>query len=194
MNYTLTHPASGYSFTLDSAELSREFLEMKTFTHSAASYDAEKKAYVIEDQFPVSYTLSSLEFKNPIVFNQDQFDQLVPSVVKTQFRNNLFPLLTYQDWRNMLVTEHQLVEPEIFEAYFDTIDIEGIITREMKADAESALKAHLSEVPFGTLIYNRNRQYYAVEITQGFELNARFKIINGNKAENFSENKRITVF
>lgn len=194
MNYTLTHPGSGYSFTLDSAELSREFLEVKTFTHSAGSYDAEKKAYIIEDKFPVSYTLSSLEYKNPITFNQVQFDQLVPPAVKTQFRTNLFPLLTYQDWRNMLVTDHQLVEPDVFETWFDTIDVEGVIIREMKAEAEPTLLAHLSEVPFGTLIYNRNRQYYAVEITQGFELNARFKIINGNNVENLSEVKRITVF
>lgn len=194
LKYTLTYPVNGYAFTLDSSEVSREFLEIKTFTHSDGNFDEEKKAYVIEDQFPVSYTLSSLEYKNPISFNQEQFDQLVPGTVKTQFLNNLFPTLTYQDFKTLLVTNRQIVEEEIFEDYFDTVTDGEVTTRVIKAEAESALRSHLNDVPFSALIYNKNRQYYAVEFTQGFELNARFRIVNGNETVNLSEVKTITVF
>ncbi|MGM0622117.1 MAG: hypothetical protein ACQETJ_13780, partial [Bacteroidota bacterium] len=114
MKYILTHPGSGYSFTLDSAELSREMLEIKTFEHSADNYDAEKKAYVIENTFPVSYTLSSLEYKNPIAFNDEQFNQLIPEKVKMLFLDEVFPLLTYDDLRRYLVTENQIVDEETF--------------------------------------------------------------------------------
>lgn len=194
LKYVFTHPGSGYSFTLDSAELSREFLEIKTFQHSPDNYDAEKKAYIIEDKFPVSYTLSSLEYKNPITFNEEQFNQLIPENVKAQFLNELFGVLSYQDFRNLLVTDNQIVDEETFAGYFDEITEDEVTTYVMKEEAETALKAHLNEVPFSSVIYNKNRQYYAVEFTQGFELNARFKIVNGNETENLSDSKTITVF
>lgn len=193
LKYALTYPPTGYTFSLDSSALVREMLEIKTFTHSDENYDEEKKAYVIEDSFPVSYTLSSLEYKNPITFNQEQFNQLIPAYMRAQFVNNLFPELTYQDFRTLLVTDHQIVETEVFEEYFDTITEGEETIRVMKAGAESALKAHLNEVPFSAFIYNKNRQYYAVEFTQGFQLNAQFRIVNGNDVENLSENKTITV-
>ncbi len=194
LKYLLTYPPNGYSFSLDSAELSRELLEIKTFTHSESNYDAEKKAYSIEDKFPVSYTLSSIEYKNPISFNAEQFNQLIPETVRNLFISNLFPSLVYQDFRTLLVTDRQIVEEEVFEGYFDTVTEGETTMRVMKAEAEPVLRSHLNEVPFSAFIYNRNRQYYAVEFTQGFELNARLRIVNGNKVENFSEVKRITVF
>jgi len=193
LKYTLTYPPNGYTFTLDSSALVREFLEIKTFRHSETSYNAEKKAFIIEDKFPVSYTLSSLEYKNPITFNAEQFNQLIPESIKIQFINNLFSQLTYQDFRTLLVNDYQVVENEAFEAYFDTEVIGEETIRTMKPDAEVELRSHLNEVPFGAFIYNKNRQYYAVEFTQGYQLNARFRIVNGNDVENLSEIKTITV-
>lgn len=193
LKYSLTYPPNGYTFTLDSSALVRELLEIKTFQHTETNYDADKKAYVIEGSFPVSYTLSALEYKTPIAFNQEQFDQLIPEYVKTQFINNLFPQLTYQDFRTLLVIDRQIVENEVFEGYFDTV-VEGEETiRIIKTEAAAVLRAHLNEVPFSAFIYNRNRQYYAVEFTQGYQLNARLRIVNGNDVENLSEIKTITV-
>jgi hypothetical protein len=194
LKYILTYPPGGYTFTLDSAELSREFLEIKTFEHSANTYDPDRKAFVIRDKFPVSYTLSSLEYKNPITFNADQFNQLIPENVRVRFIGNLFPLLGYQDFRTMLITDRQIVEESVFESYFDQVTQGEVVTYTMKPEAAPALRAHLDQVPFNAFIYNRNRQYYAVEFTQGFSLNARFRVVNGNQAANFSEAKKITVF
>jgi hypothetical protein len=194
LKYILTYPPAGYTFTLDSAELSREFLEIKTFQHSADNYDPERKAFVIRDKFPVSYTLSSLEYKNPISFNAGQFNQLIPENVRSRFIKNLFPLLGYQDFRTMLITDRQVVEESVFLSYFDQVTQGEVVTYTMKAEAAPALRAHLAEVPFSAFIYNRNRQYFAVEFTQGYSLNARFRVVNGNQAANFSEAKKITVF
>lgn len=193
LKYSLTYPGNGYTFTLDSTELAREFLEIKTFQHNEGNFDREKKAFVIEDKFPVSYTLSSLEYKNPYSFNQEQFNKHVPQQIQEKFLRNLFPSLTYADFRTLLVTDRQIVEEETFEGYFDKVDTEGVITRPMKPGSADALRAHLTEVPFSAMIYNKNRQFYAVEFSQGYQLASRFKIINGNGVENFSEIKTITV-
>lgn len=193
LKFTLTWPLTGYTYSVDSSDMVRENLEIKTFAHSEDSYNPQKHAYVLENSFPVSYTLSSIEYKNPSTFNAEQFNQLIPNNIQVKFINNLFPQLTYQDFRNLLIVNNQVVEEEIFESYFDTITDGEIQSRVIKAGAEEALKAHISEVSFGDLIYNRNRQYYAVEFTQGFQLNARLRIVNGKQVENFSEIKVITV-
>ncbi len=192
--YLLTNPATGYSLSVDSSEISRELLEIKTFTHSEDNYVPEKKAYVIQDQFPVSYTLASLEYKNPITFNSDQFNQLIPGYVKEQFVDNLFPQLGYPELKTLLVTDRQIVEPEVFESYFDSITTGDVVSRIMKAEAGEPLRTNMNDVPFNALIYNKNRQYYAVEFTQGYELNARFRVVNGSGVGNFSDVKKITVF
>lgn len=193
LNFNLTYPGNGYSLTLDSAELAREFIEIKTFEHSEGNFDPAKNAYVLNDKFPVSYTLAALEYNNPTTYNAEQFNQLIPVYVRELFIENLFPQLQYQDIRNMLVTDRQLVEPEVFEGYFDTDTIGETVTYTMKAEAEEVLRSHVNELPFGDLIYNRDRQYYAVEFSQGFQLNARLRIVNGNQIENFSETRIITV-
>ncbi len=193
LSYTLTYPVNGYTFNVDSTELARELLEIKTIAHSEENYDAEKKAYAITDQFPVSYTLAPVVYVNPPQFNQEQFNQLIPVEIQQQFIENLFPQLGYQDFRNLLRVNRQVVEEEVFENYFDTIMEGETEIRVMKAEAEEPLRSHLNELPFGDLIYNRNRQYYAVEFSQGYILNARFRVVNGNQVENFSDTKVITV-
>ncbi len=193
MKYSLTYPGNGYTFTLDSTELSREFLEIKTFQHNASGFVAEKKAFVLDGAFPVSYTLSSLEYKNPLTFNAEQFNSLFPPGVRNRFLGNLFPQLTYQDFRTLLVVDRQIVPVETFEGYFDTITEGDVVTRRVKESAAATLRAHLQEVPFSAMVYNKNRQYFAVEFTRGYELNSRFRIVNGYGVENFSDVKRITV-
>lgn len=52
----------------------------------------------------------------------------------------------------------------------------------------------MDQLPFSALVYNKNRQFYAVEFSRNYELNARFRVVNGQQVANFSDVKRITVF
>lgn len=194
LKYALTYPGNGYTFTLDSTELSREFIEVRSFQHSAGSYVQDKKAYVIESSFPVSYTLSSLEYKNPVSYNSEQFGKLIPVSVRNRFVSNLFPLLNYQDLKTLLVTDRQIVPAETFETWFAQASSGGTTIYTLKDEFKNQVRTYLNEVPFSAFIYNRNRQFFAVEFLQGYELNARFRIVNGTGVENFSDWKRITVF
>ena len=194
LKYALTYPGNGYTFTLDSTELSREFIEIKSFQHTTGSFVQSKKAYVIESSFPVSYTLSSLEYKNPATYNPEQFGKLIPASVRNRFVNNLFPLLNYQDLKTLLVTDRQIVPAETFETWFTQATSGETTVYTLKDEFKNQVRTYLNEVPFSAFIYNRNRQFFAVEFFQGYELNARFRIVNGTGVENFSDWKRITVF
>jgi hypothetical protein len=74
------------------------------------------------------------------------------------------------------------------------VTVDGVITRPVKQEAIPLLNTKIRQLPFSALIYNKNKQYYAVEFSRSYELNARFRVVNGNQVENFSDVKRITVF
>jgi|GEM_PF-360734 len=194
LKYTITYPGNGFAFFLDSTELVRESQEITTFKHSEGSFDAEKKAFVIEDKFPVSYTLSSLEVKNPLVYDQAQYDNLIPAAIRERFIKSLFSQLGYADFKTLLVTQNPVVPADTLETWFDTVTEGDVITRTVRQDAIPLLNEKIRQIPFSALIYNKNRQYYAVEFTRSYELNARFRVVNGKQVENFSDSKKITVF
>ena len=194
LKYSITYPGNGFAYLLDSTELVRVSQEIKAFTHSGGNFNEEKKAFVIEDKFPVSYTLSSLELKNPLTFDPVQFSSLVPAAIRERFIKSLFPQLGYPDFKALLVTEGAVVPADTLETWFDTVTVDGVITRPVRQTAIPLLNTKIRQLPFSSLIYNRNRQFYAVEFTRSYELNARFRVVNGNRVENFSDVKKITVF
>lgn len=194
LSYTLTYPPNGFSFSVDSAELARELLEIKTFEHNENRYDPAKKAFVLEDTFPVSYTLGGVVYNNPANYNEQQFNALIPEYVRDGFLQELFPLLTYEDLQNLIVTNRQIIDAETFNGYFNIETVGETVVHTLKEEAVETLKSHLRAIPFGDLIYNRDRQFYAVEFSQGYQLNARLKVVNDNQVENYSETKVITVF
>lgn len=194
MKYSIVFPQTGYTFLLDSAELVRESQEVVSFSHSETAYSEEQKAYIIDSSFPVSYTLSSLEYKNPFTYDQGQMDLLIPEVLRKRFINSLFGQLEYKDFATLLVTNNGVVQAETLETWFDTVTEDGVLSRPMKPEAEILLREKMGELPFSALIYNKNRQYYAVEFSRSYELNARFRVVNGNNVANFSDVKRISVF
>ena len=194
MKYAVTFPLTGYTFLLDSTELVRESQEIKTFTHSEDNFSAEKKAFVIDDTFPVSYTLSSLEYKNPLAYDAAQIDKLIPPAIRERFIQGFFAQLGYSDFKALLVTNNPVVPADTLESWFDTVTEGEVVTRPVKAPALPLLREKVGQLPFSALVYNKNRQYYAVEFTRSFELNARFRVVNGTQVENFSDVKRISIF
>jgi len=195
LSYSLTYYGNGYTFSFDSTGVAREFQEIITFEHSQGFYNSEKKAYVINGTFPISYTLSGLEVKTPVTFNLNQFNQLFPQNIQKRFFDGLFPTLLYSDLRNLLVVNNQLIAEAEFETHFNVVvDPETqVSTKVMKTESATFLKGLVSQVPLAFIIYNSNRQFYAYTFTQGYELNAKLRVVNGNKIENFSDSKRITV-
>ncbi len=194
LSYSLTYPGTGFTYSLDSAEVVREFQEIVSYTHSENNYISDKKAFVLNSTFPVSYTLSSLEYKNPYTFNQEQFDKLIPSAIRDRFLQALFPQLAYGDFKTLLVTDGLLVTEETLDKWFDTLMVEEVEILKLKADSSAIVMSTLRKLPFNKLIYNKNRQYYSVEFHRGYQLNARFRVVNGTREANFSDVRVITVF
>ena len=200
MVYSISSGLNEYMYKLDSTEQARELQEIIDFQHSASSYDAEKKAYVVDDQFPVSYTLSGTELNNPIVYDESIVYQLFPALVIEQFYNGVFETLNYDQLNKLMVINNSIVDSAAFETYFETIQIEDpdnegefIDVKVIKEESKPALLELFKEVPLEDLIYDATKQYYGLLYQKGYSLDASFRVVNGNNVESFSQDKTITI-
>ncbi len=200
LGYTISSGISDYEYKLDSTEQARELQEIESYEHNAAAYDTEKRAYIIDDKFPVSYTLSATELKNPITYEESIVHQLFPAHVIESFYNGVFETLDYDQLNELMVINNSIVDSAEFETYFETIQIEDpdnegefIDAKVIKEDTKSELLVLFKDVPLEDLIYDATKQYYGLFYQKEYSLNASFRIVNGNGIENFSEEKAITI-
>lgn len=193
LNYTLTYPPTGFTYKFDTISEVRDFQKIKTFEHKEDSFDAEKKAYTIEDKFPVSYTLSAIEYQNPITFDETQFNIMFPQNIVNKYREKLYKKLNYSEFKDLIVTQNGLTGKENFDSFYDTLRVDNQLTYKIKEAAVDSLKKYYAKVPVSSLLYNKNRQFYSVNFSKRFFLNTKFKIINEADVVNYSESKKITI-
>lgn len=189
-----------YSFVLDSAEHVREFHEVLTYEHSQSYYDAEKKAFEINGKIPVSYTLSSSEISNPDSYDQELMESLIPASVFTRFYEGLFETLEYETLKEILVVDFAILDQETFDSFFNITviepeeeDGETEYIYEMKEETAAELLGHFKQVPVQDLIFNEAVPEYGVKYSKGYQITSKFRVINGEGIENYSEEKIITV-
>lgn len=206
LNYELTSVYNqDYSFSLDSTKLVREFHEVNAYEHSVQNYDEEKEAYVIEDGFPVSYTLAATEINSPDTYNESQINSLFPSSVFQRFYEGLFETLGYDVLKEILVTDFEMIDEVTFDSYFTEIEVEQPPVEEgeeqpepeyiyeMNEDAGPVLLNLLKEVSVEDLVYNELVPEYGIKFSREYKVNAKFRVVNGNGIENFSDVKTVSV-
>ncbi|WP_167608705.1 hypothetical protein [Maribellus sediminis] len=199
MSYSITAVATNYTYTMDSSEVAREYQPIKSFEHSSDNYDAEARAYVINDDFPVSYTLATSGIGNSDTYNEELINSVFPESAIAAFYDGFFETLDYDLMKNLVVTTHAIVDEETFESHWNTETIEDpaggdpIEVKTMKEESVPTLKSYTKQIPLSDIVYNANKFIYEIAYTKSYELNTRFRIVNGTGIENFSEVKTITV-
>ena len=199
MNYSITAVATNYTYTMDSSEVAREYQAIKSFEHAAGNYDAEARSYVINDDFPVSYTLATSSIGNSDTYNEELINSVFPAYAIAAFYDGFFETLDYNLMKHYVVTSNGIVDEETFESHWDTELVEdpagGDPTeiKTMKAESVETLKSYTKQIPLSQIVYNANKFIYEIGYTKSYELNARFRVVNGTGIENFSEEKTITV-
>jgi hypothetical protein len=201
LKYEMTASLTGYSQNLDSTVVAREFQEIVSFPHDASNYVSAKKSYIIDSSFPVSYTLATVSIEDVDEYSESQVMQLFPASFINSFYEGFFSSTEndYDLLKTLLVTSDTIVDAETFDSYFEVVLVENpeggdpIETMVLKDGAESAMLGYVKQVPLEHLIYNKNKQVYKLLYTRSYELDAKFRVVNGNDVENFSEAKLITV-
>lgn len=199
MNYSITAVATNYTYTLDSMDVAREYQEIKSFDHSAGNYSDDTRSYVIDDDFPVSYTLATSSIGNEDTYNEELINSVFPAYAIDEFYDGFFETLDYDLMKNYVVTTNEIVDEETFESHWDTETVENpdggdpIEIKTMKEESIPVLKSYTRQIPLSDIVYNANKFIYEIGYTRSYELKTRFRVVNGLGIENFSEEKTITV-
>lgn len=194
MRFSLTYPGNGYSFFLDSVEVAREFQKILDVKHSKDNYSSNYRAYVVEGKIPVSYTLSEFVIPKSYSFPQSGYDANFPADFKMRFLKGLYPTLGRAELKNLYVIKYKLIDESTFEGYYDRVFDEnsGKDIFILKEEFKQTMFDHLVSIPLEKLIYGSDLKY-ELYYKRYYSLTTRFKVVNGNGIEVFSESKVLTV-
>ncbi|SMO41721.1 hypothetical protein SAMN06265379_101680 [Saccharicrinis carchari] len=190
---------NNFSFTLDSMLEARVPEMIQAFDHHADNYDPDKRAYVINGSFPISFTLSQVQVENPLEYNQQQIDKFFPPSVIDAFYAGLFASMDYELLKDVLVVRFELTDEDTFDTNFDTVEEtdpvtgEVISTKVVKEGSGSVLLGWLRQVELKELVYDPIDFKYKANYTKSYKLISKFGVVNGNDILNFSEEKIISV-
>lgn len=194
IKYSFTYGGNVFTFTHDTVAEVREFQEIKTIQHSPDLYSSEKKAFVMVEKFPTSYTLSSLVLEEANLFSLSNslVNQLVPANLKEKFYKQLFDVLNYEQLKAILVTANELIEIEAFDTHFDKVLAEDgaedpNYTMVLKPDSKPILYALFQKVPFPLLVYDKVEQLYRFNYSSVYVLNSQLKVTTSDGTENTSK-------
>ncbi|WP_439182563.1 hypothetical protein [Carboxylicivirga taeanensis] len=200
LNYSLTAPLTNYTFSLDSTELSRELQLIQSFEHSTDNYNAEKYAYVLEDGFPISYTLSPSSISKLLDYDETQIQRYFPQSVIDRFYVGFFETLNYDLLYELLVDKYTMLTDVEFETHYDVQEVEDpnqagqtIEIKVMKPESAAVLSGMVREIPLQDLVFEPLHLFYNMSFSKSYELKAKFRVVNGLGVQNFSEEKNVTV-
>ena len=95
-----------YSVSSEVSQLKRISEKIQEYPHSLAVWSDSLSAYVVEESFPVTGTLSSFSWKQPEKFDaQDSLnmDRYFGTGFMQHFKDSLYNLMKYADFRKMIL-------------------------------------------------------------------------------------------
>ena len=82
-----------YSLSVNVSSSAREEQSISQYVHSEENWDVDKRAYIINETFPVSNTLRPVEWKDVVDFDPEKFSTLFPDTLllhlKKDYMRNL---------------------------------------------------------------------------------------------------------
>ena len=195
-----TCPNVTFVFTksVDVSNIAHVFQEKATYEFQEEYWNADKRAYVVNDVFPTSNTLKTVEWKNVEEFDQERFNKLFPDTFATAFQRDLYVELEkkekYSDLR-MLMLNLDMSNSEEFKSYTDSVfnDNKQEMEYWIKDEYKEVVKAKYDAIPFEKLIYNISTLTYDLEYTKSYILNAAYKVFDKQGNVGVSEKKELTL-
>ncbi|MEG1587113.1 MAG: hypothetical protein RR346_09570 [Bacteroidales bacterium] len=183
-----------YNLAINMSDLVRQDMLIATYPHQDQNWNPDLSAFVLNEKFPTSRTLRTIEWKEVKDFDQKKFDQLFPDTFMTSFRSNLYLRLKVPDLRKILVSTEKMTAEE-FRGYteYEIDENSNDTIWKLLPGIEPFMKTKYDEVTFPELIYNSTNQVYAIEYSKSYDLSAKFKAVDENGISGISEFKVVEL-
>lgn len=184
-----------YTLSVDTTTQVRIFQKISEYAHNETNWDADKKAYILNDQFPTSSTLRPIEWAEK--YDEEKFRKLFPEGFDVQFKEGLYPKLQVDDFRSMMVALDYMTDSTFVEDYMlvsDEINPNtGKYDISIRPEKVDELKQMFDQTPFEKLVYRPSDQVYVLSYTKSYSLEARFKAFDTAGIEGYAEKKTIEL-
>lgn len=184
-----------YSVSFDSYKLVRQFQQLHNFVHKEDNWSQLDRAYLIDEKFKVSYTLSPVTMVDVSEFDQKQFDELFPDNFEQAFKDSVASKLQVMDYRKILTVDNPRMDTKTFDAALDSTFNEnsGRYDYFFKNGKEEVMKNYFKTIPFDSLTYKKDEQKFKINYVREYFLNSKFAVMDEENRIGFSENKQIKV-
>lgn len=187
-----------YSLSVDITSPAREEQSIIRYNHSESNWDMVRRAYVVNEKFPISNTLRPVEWKDVVNFDYEKFSMLFPDTFATAFKNGLYDKLelvtNIPDYRAVLITTGMLTV-EDFNLCLDSTFNENSQSYDkfIKEDKKVELKSKYDNIPFEELIYKSSESKYQISYLRSYRIGATFRVYDENNNQGISEKFEIEI-
>ena len=174
-----------FTYTLSSniTQQKRVSQLIKEYAHAQDLWSDSLHAYLLEDAFPVSGTLSPFEWKQPAQFDSAKMEQYFGPTYMQEFKDAVHGKMKYADYKKMYIGMGKLDD---FRQYTDSTEDknqgEGVYVYHFPKNAEGeevvpyAIDSIWETIGFAELIENSANGYYDVEYKRSYSLNAIMRV------------------
>lgn len=185
-----------YSVSFDNSTLVRQTQKLHEFLHTEELWDQTKRAYLLNDKFKISYTLSPVTMEDVTTFDPEFFNELFPENFADAFKDSVASKLQVMDYRKILTVDNPRMETKDFDAHLDSTfnDNSGRYDYFFKTqESENKMKELFNTIPFDSLTYDKANQKFKINYVREYFLNSKFGVMDENNRIGFSETKQIKV-
>lgn len=171
---------------------------IKNFPHSNAVWSDTLRAFTLSGTFPTSNTLPVFEWVKPTHFDSTMMDKYFGVGYMQHFKDSLFNLMTFPDFKNMLLGLDLL---EDFKQFTDSTQDPNaginVWVYHFPKDAAgntpvpAEVKTLYDGIPFDKLISDANG--HAVEYKRRYQLNAKMRVYDTNETYATTVSKEIEI-
>ncbi len=173
-----------YSVSKVTASEKRISQKIKTFVHKdVAAWNDSIHAYYFEGSFPVSSTLASFKWDKPALYDDENFRKYFGEDYKQHFKDSLYNLLKYKDFRNIILTTQLRSDfREFTDSTFDVNTNEWVFHFKWNADStdtpipDKVTELYRDSISFNQLIFNAGENCYDLTYKRTYQIRALLRV------------------
>lgn len=205
IDQTVTCPwTSTFSYSLSSntKEKKRVYQLIKEYPHLEEYWSDSLHAYLLEDVFPVSGTLSPFVWSHPSEFDSARMISYFGEGYMETFKENVHQKMQFADYKKMYVGMGLMDD---FSQYTDSTEDknqgEGVYVYHFPKNAAGEVEAwvldsmqlYWDKITFDQLVNNTANSYYDVDYKRTYKLNAQMRVYDVRGVYGTTQIKEIDI-
>lgn len=171
---------------------------IKKYPHSMAQYSDLLRAYVLESDFPVSGTLSPVNWMKPETYDEQKMLDYFGNDFIVNFKDSLYTMMKHADFQKMYLGMGLLEDFKNFtDSTFDDNSNSYVYHFPKDGAGETPIPAEITElykeIPFDRLVENTSSNDYSIEYKRSYAIKANMRVYDKRGVYGTTQLKEINI-